>query len=230
MSKRVLPEPEKYASCPYDGRILEYYEGQFDSVFILLHPFIQPVRINLNRFRPSTWPNKKEIIEGCVSVSWKKVLELTGLNTLSDIDIGLRTSISGIKKEFCNEVFAGKLDDLIEERAIVHPTEGELSPLLENRLFQGVKAIGYDWLWVGDEFGTERKLYWIDDLIEKDEVPSHGCVFTHDQNLLITTHWDSHCSFLCSTRDRIERILALDHFEGFFCSEKTEVYWGLHEI
>ena len=83
---------------------------------------------------------------------------------------------------------------------------------------------------MADEFGTERKLTWIEDLIEKDLVPSHGCVFTHDHSLLITTHWDSHCSLLCSSKDIIEKILSVYNFEGFYCSPKTEVYWGLYEV
>ena len=31
--------PEIYASYPYDGKILEYYQGVFESVYIVLHPF-----------------------------------------------------------------------------------------------------------------------------------------------------------------------------------------------
>ena len=31
-------------------------------------------------------------------------------------------------------------------------------------VLESIQEIGYEWAWVGDEFGTERKLYWIDDL------------------------------------------------------------------
>ena len=87
-----------------------------------------------------------------------------------------------------------------------------------------------DWLWVGDEFGTERKLHWIEDLILEDDIPGHGCVFTHDHQLLISTHWHSHCSFVCSSNAIIEKILSFDPFEGFYCTPNTEVYWGAYEI
>ncbi len=229
MTDRVLPTPEKFASCPYDEKILPFYEGQFDCVYVLLHPFLKPTAIDIGRFCPSEWPDKHEIINGCDSISWQEIIGLSGLNSLSDIDIGLRTSIGGLKKELSNEQFSKKLTEL-EQQNIIQPQEGDIPPLLENRLLKTIKELGHNWLWVGDEFGTERKLLWIDDLVEKDEIPSHGCIFTHDHSLLVTTHWDSHCSFLCSSKEVIEKILSLDPFEGFYCTPNTEVYWGVYEI
>ena len=230
MEDRILPTPEKFASCPYDEKILKFYEGQFDSVYILCHPFIYPKNIDIERFSPESWPSKKEIIVGCEAVSWKKILELTDLKTLAEIDIGLRTSIGGLKKKLANDSYASCLNELTEKKNIIHPTEGELPPLLENRIYDVIKSLGHKWLWVGDELGTERKLHWIDELIEKDEIPTHGCIFTHDHSLLVTTHWDSHCSLLCSSTEIIEKMLLADPFEGFFCTEQTEVYWGAYEI
>jgi len=230
MTDRILLKPEQYASCPYDEKILDFYKGQFSDVFILLHPFISPKKIDLERFCPEKWPSKKEIIEGCEAVSWAKVLELTELKKLSQIDVGLRTSISSLKKEIANETYASCLNDLTKKYGIIHPSEGDLPPLVENRIYNAIKSLGHEWLWVGDEHGTERKLCWIDDLIANDEVPSHGCVFTHDHSLLVTTHWDSHCSYFCSSKSIIESVLAIEKFEGFYCSKNTEVYWGVHEI
>lgn len=229
MTKRVLPEPDKYASCPGAGKILPHYKDQFDSVYILLHPFLKPHQIDLKMFYPTTWPSKQEIIDGCDAVTWSEVLSISDFNNISEIDIGLRSRIHGIKQKFSNDDFVNQLDTL-EGKNIICPSEGDIPELLENRIFTAIKILGHEWLWVADEFGTERKLTWIDDLIEKDLVPSHGCVFTHDHSLLITTHWDSHCSFLCSSKDIIEKILTVDNFEGFYCTPKTEVYWGLYEV
>ena len=38
--------PKIYASYPYDGKILEYYQGGFESVYIVLHPFYRGVTLN----------------------------------------------------------------------------------------------------------------------------------------------------------------------------------------
>lgn len=230
MANRVLPTPEKFASCPYDEKILQFYEGQFEAVYVLLHPFLESATLDLERFCPEKWPTKQEIIAGCTPINWQEILRLTGLPALSDIDVGLRTSIGGLHKDRSNQQAADKLNSLSKELSIIHPSEGDLPPLLENRVFEAIRKLGYDWLWIGDEFGKERKLHWIEDLIGQDAIPSHGCVFTHDHKLLITTHWDSCCSFLCSSKDLIERILSSEPFEGFYCTPNTEVYWGLNEI
>ena len=103
MPDRILPTPEKFASCPGDGKILDFYANQFESVYILLHPFLKPISIEFDRFRPETWPSKKDIIEGCKGVSWHEILTLTNLESLSDIDVGLRTSIGGLKKKYSNQ-------------------------------------------------------------------------------------------------------------------------------
>ncbi len=148
MADRVLPKPEKFASCPYDGKILEFYRGQFDTVFVLLHPFVRPISVDIERFCPDQWPSKFEIIDGCETVTWKRVLALTGLSSLAQIDVGLRTSIHGLKKEAANEDYADRLIALTEELNIIHPSEGQLPPQLENRIYAAIRALGHEWLWL----------------------------------------------------------------------------------
>jgi hypothetical protein len=225
-NKRVLPPSDKFASCPYDENILEYYKGQFKFVYVLLHPFCKSDVIDWNTITPETYPSKDDMIEKCTPVTWQEVLKITPFKNISEIDVGLRSSIHGIKKH--NETLVDYLQKLYDETLIVTPLEGDLPPLLENRLYAAIKKLGYEWLWVGSELADERKLHYIDDLVSGDLIPNHGSIFTHDYSLLVTTHWDSHCSFLCSSKNTIEKILAIDPFEGFYCTPDTQVYWGLH--
>jgi hypothetical protein len=104
------------------------------------------------------------------------------------------------------------------------------SDLLHDNVLQAIQCLGYEWVWIGDEFCTERKLYWIDDLKGSDANATRGhCnVFTPDKALLWTTHWDSHFSFLCSSRRNLEVIEKKYQFEGFFCAQDTQVYWSVH--
>ena len=227
MSDRVIPPPDKFASCPYDGQVLEYFSGTFESVYVLLHPFLRPKNIPVERFCPERWPTKKELIEGTEAVSWAEVIAFTSLSSINEIDIGLRTSIGGLKKELANDDYADELSLLTNRRKIIHPSEGDVSPLIENVLYDCLQQLGHEWLWVGDEFCTERKLWWIEDLKDSDEIPSHGCVFTPDKSILVTTHWDSHFSFLCSSKSIANKILSQNKLEGFYCLPDTEVYWSV---
>jgi Protein of unknown function (DUF2711) len=225
-NRRALPPLDKFASCPHDGNILEYYKGQFKAVYVLLHPFMKSDLIDWDEITPATYPSKKEIIEKCSPVNWQDILKISPFKNISEIDVGLRSWIHGIKKY--NETFIEYLQNLYNEAQFVAPAEGDLSPLIENRLYAAIKKLGYEWLWVATELADERKLHQIDDLISGDLLPAHGSIFTHDYSLLVTTHWDSHCSFLCGSKNMIEKILAIDPFEGFYCAPDTQVYWGLN--
>ena len=191
---------------------------------MLVHPFLKPN----GKDQDVNWCKKHEVVKAYDYVLWQEVLNSTDLISISDIDIGLRTSISSIKK--VNESFADSLKKFTKTTGIVCPTEGDVPPLLEDRILKAVKRLGHEWLWLGDQHGYERKLCWINDIIKGDMLPPSGCIFTHDHSILITTHWDSHCSFLCGSKENINKLLKFDDFEGFFCTEKTEVFWGLHEI
>ncbi len=222
------PAP-KHASCPYDGPILEYYSGQFESVYVLLHPFARPTTINRGLFTDTTWPTKSELLDGCEVVTWEEMLFISDFNSIAELDVGLRTCILSLKEKKARPDLAERLFTVIEDSGLLFPDEGELSPFLENRLLHVLQNLGYESVWLGDEFGTEKTLRPINELYQTEEVPCHGCLFTPDHSILVTTHWDSHCSLMCSSRDTIQEALRIDPFEGFFCTETTQVFWGLHD-
>jgi len=230
MPERILPTPETFATCPQEGKILDYYAGTFESVYVLLHPFIKAVEIGTEQFVPATYPSRTSIIKTCGAVSWEEVSRKADLPSIAAVDIGLRTMIHGLKPEFSNQDYADRLELLIDSDHIHPPTEGSFLDLLHDAVLRFIQGLGYEWAWVGDEFGTERKLYWIDDLKDQDDGPTSRCrhvnVFTPDKGLLWTTHWDSHFSFICSSQRNIGAIRTL--FEGFFCGPNTEVYWSVH--
>jgi hypothetical protein len=231
VTERVLPEADRYATCPTDGPVLDYYKGTFESVYVLLHPFIRPVSIDPETFKPATYPDRKTIAETCKPVSWAQVLELSGLASVASIDIGLRTQIGALTKEYSNADFADRLEGLYESHRIIPPDEGHFSDLLHDRVLDFLENLGHKWVWVGDEFCTTRRLFWIDDLRDKeaDATLGHCNVFTPDKSMLWTTHWDSCCSFVCGRRDVLSAMAAKPEFEGFFCTSKTKVYWSAGE-
>ena len=229
MAERILPKPDAFATCPDEGRILEYYTGTFEAVYVLLHPFIDATRAGTAQFRPCAYPGRQFILKNCRPVSWAEVMERTSLPSLKAVDIGLRTMILGLKAEFANSAYASAIESLAESCHILAPPEGCFSDLLHDNVLSSIQNLGYDWVWVGDEFGTERKLHWIDDLKKIDSGPTagHSNVFTPDKAVLWTTHWDSHFSFLCSSKQNLTTVKEAKKFEGFFCDSSTEVYWSI---
>ena len=228
MAERILPPPDLFATCPQGGNIFQYYAGTFEAIYVALHPFIQAISVDKETFKPETYPSRTNIVKNCKPVPWSEVAHRTGLPSLAAVDIGLRTIIRGLKKEFENLDYASKIEGLCEAESILPPPEGYFSDLLHDSILQSIQALGYEWLWIGDEFCTERKLYWIDDLKEQNNVTAraHCNAFTPDKQLLWTTHWDSHFSFLCSSRENLVSIKNASKLEGFFCTPSTQVYWS----
>jgi hypothetical protein len=231
MADRILPAPDLYASCPYEGGVLEYYEGTFEAVYILLHPFIRAVSIETSLFMPETYPGPASLLKNCKPVSWAEVAKRAALPSIAAVDIGLRTINHGLKDELLNQDYADRIESLEASDHILPPSEGFFSELLHNDVMSSIQGLGYEWAWVGDEFCTERKLHWIEDLKTQEDGPTTGGrrvnVFTPDKALLWATHWDSHFSFLCSSKRNLDSILEQRQFEGFFCGPTTEVYWSV---
>lgn len=227
---RVLPEPHKYAVCaPEDMPIKDFYKGFYSEVFIFYHPFIKPISIDYELFYPQTYPGKNDIIEKCELVTWKQFLSLSRILNYSHLDIGLRTQVLGLKKQFSNEETAETIREICEKHRLITPIEGFFPELLMNSILSLLRQEGHDWIWSGDEFCTERKLEYIDDLINDNEALRNQRLnlFTHNNEVLLTTHWDSHFSLLCSDKETINKIVKFAGLEGFFCDEKTEIYWSL---
>jgi hypothetical protein len=229
MVDRIMPKVDRYATCPNDGKVLTYYSGTFDSVYVSLSPFIKPVSISPSLFRPSTYPDRSVLVANCKPVPWHMVMSLTGLPTISAIDIGLKTRIHGLKEEFCNYEYSKAIDTMEDSMSILPPPEGVHSDLLHNEVLGLFQELGHDWVWIGDEFGSERKLHWIDDLKNKQDTIVRGpCnIFSPDKAMLWTVHWDSHFSFICSSHENLERIKISERLEGFYCSPQTEVCWSI---
>ena len=230
MTTRILPPPDLFASCPSDGNVLHYYSGTFEAVYISLNPFIKSTVINKEDFKPGTYPSRASIVTNCEPVSWSAVASLAGLPSLAAVDIGLRTRIGGLRRDLENQSYASAIDALSDTQSILTPSEGLFPDLLHDEILQSIQRLGYEWLWIGDEFCTERKLHWIDDLKNQEDGLTRGRfnVFTPDKQLLWTIHWDSHFSFLCSSQQNLAAIQNMSDLEGFFCTPLTEVYWSIH--
>lgn len=224
-----MPAPDVYASCPSEGHVLGYYAGAFDAVYVSLSPFIKPISIPLERFSPKTYPERQELCGGCAPISWEAVRESSGLPSIAAVDVALRTQILGLRAEFANRDYADRLGLALQEMQVIAPVEGRHSDFLHDKVLELFQGLGHSWVWVGDEFCTERKLHWIDDLKGNDNlvISGHCNVFAPDKSILWTVHWDSHFSFLCSDQSTLERVRVPDILEGFFCQPTTDVYWSV---
>lgn len=52
------------AVTPPLGLVLEYYSGIYESVYVILSPFIKPLTIDPQMFYPGTYPKKRDLLRG----------------------------------------------------------------------------------------------------------------------------------------------------------------------
>lgn len=203
--------------CAYaDMPILDFYKGYFDTVYIMLHPFYQTdEKGNIMRI-----------------VTWHEFLSLAGFKDINQLDIALRNVIRGLVKKWEHEQDVETLKRTCNIHNLMIPSEGEFQLAYQKQMLGSLQELGHHYMFVSDEFGFERKVVYIQDFIDgKDEVKleygGHHSWYTNHNEILYTSHWDSHFTMLCSDRKAVERILAKHPFEGFYCDEFTEIYWSL---
>lgn len=72
MKENNVLSPEIYASYPYDGKVLEYYQGVFESVYILLHPFYKAVTLELEHYNVDRWLKKMTLSKAIIQLHGMK--------------------------------------------------------------------------------------------------------------------------------------------------------------
>lgn len=217
MNEKPPFEPPHNCICSYpDLPILEFYKGYFEAVYLILHPFY------------TTGDN--EIVTN--SITWREFLSMSKFEDINRLDIALRNNIGGLVDKWANKSDVDVLRQTCDLHNLQMPSEGVFQEALRIDMLMSLQEEGHPYIFVADEFGFERKLDYISEMIEKrDEVTlTWGAPrnwYTNRNEILYTTHWDSHFTLLCSDTATIKRILAKHHFEGFYCNNTTEIYWSL---
>ena len=224
MSETIIPDDPRFIGCPYDGPILEHFRGRYESVFVVLHPFIHPGTLDPSVFSPDTYPEAPTILARCRPVRWATVVADGGFLTLASLDIALRSYFLALCKP--DKALVKRLESYLEQSGTIPPDGGIPSPFVDNALFGALPVLGHNHLLVSDEFGMTTKVCPVADLECGDVRPYAGCLSTPDWQVLLTTHWDSCSSFLCADRPTLERLVEATGLEGFFCNERTDVFWG----
>lgn len=208
---------------PYDGPIMDYYRERFSSVYIVLHPFLRAKQSFGDEFGDCRIPGKREIIDNCEAVTWHEVVNNSSFENIYQLDVALRASIGGIRSQSTHAKLLSKLVEAENTLAIICPDEGSVAPHVEHDFLSQIAKIGYTDVIIHSEFGDDHQEISIKELMAKnEELTFHGVIKDPNSDFLLTSHWDSHCSFLCLSKN-----IEFPSLEKFRCSDTTEVYWGL---
>ena len=220
-------QSQQFTYPPYSIPLMDAYGGLFESVFIVLHPFVR-VPDSLAWCAARKYPDDAQIMASGAKVPWAEVAAQTGLANCARIHQALLTSIGSLSDHLADPPGRDALKTYLETQPIWMPVEGRFEPLLRPD-FLKVFAVA-----------QAGELIFVPEFPQSDPVvtlpiaalcsssvpfPSRGTLLAPDHSFLFTVDWDSFFTLFYGTRSFITRVAAALNLEGFFASPNTEHAW-----
>ncbi len=218
---------EQFTYPPYTIPLVEAYGNLFESVFIVLHPFVR-VPQSLAWSATRHYPGDTQILAHGAKCTWSEAAARTGLNSCARINQALLTSIGSLADHLADPFARDTLKNFLESQPVWMPVEGRFEPLLQSDLLQAFTAAGADELICVPEFPAIDPVITlpIADLATRSiPFPTRGTLLARDHSFLFTVDWDSFFTLFYGQRSFITRVASALNLEGFFATPNTEHVW-----
>ena len=211
----------------YDTPLIEAYDGRFESVFVILHPFIH-VPGDLAWKATRQYPDDEQILAAGTKCTWAEVALETRLRACAQVNQALLTSIGSITDEVSDFEAHDAIKRFLESEPVWMPTEGRFEPLLHMDFLIAFEAAGKEELVFVPEFpdvdGVQR--FEVARLKSGGETfPSRGSLVAPDESFLFTVDWDSFFTLFYGPRELASEVVCRRNLEGFFANLTTEHFW-----
>ena len=218
---------ERFVYPPHDAPLIEAYGGRFESLYVILHPFIRvPEELAWKTARQ--YPSDEQILTRGTKCPWARVAAQTGLRGCARLNQALLTSILAINEELCDFEARGALQGFLESGSVWMPSEGRFEPLLQADILNAFEAARKSELVSVPEFPEAdpvRRLDVVQLRSRKQAFPARGSLMPADGSFLFTVDWDSFFTLLYGPRALIAAFAARRQVEGFWAGPTTEHFW-----
>ena len=219
--------PEQFTYPPYSAPLLDAYNGRFEAVLIILHPFVRvpdPLAWNATR----QYPSDAQILAEGTKQPWSEIAFQTGLASCARINQALLTSIGSLPDHLADPAASGALQRFLESQPIWMPVEGRFEPLLRADFLRAFALAPTPELVYVPEFPNSDPIVTLPVTGLRNgsiPFPSRGTLLAPDHSFLFTVDWDSFFTLFYGSRDFITRVAAALNLEGFFATPNTEHAW-----
>ena len=218
---------ESYVYPALNAPLLEAYEMAFESVYVVLHPFIRvPEELSWKSRR--TYPSGAEILAHGTKCKWAEAARGAGIANCARMSQALLTSIHSIEDFLCDYAASEALVRYLQASPVWMPTEGYFEELLEADFLAAFEGAGCKELVYVPEFPTVDPIarFSIDSLKRREEkFPARGSLVAPDESFLFTVDWDSFFTLFYGPRAFVEEVVKSRGLEGFFAEKETEHFW-----
>ena len=219
-----------YASLTYppsDAPLLEAYGGRFESLYIVLHPFVT-VPEHLAWAATKQYPGDEQILSEGAKCPWAAVAAQTGIASCAKMNQALLTTIRSLNGEFCDFPAADSLTNLVKSKPIWMPGEGCFEPLLQSDFLDAFESAGQETLIFVPEFPDADPIQELEvTSLQRRETPfpGRGTLAAPDASFLFTVDWDSFFTLFYGPRQFVTEVVGRRKLEGFFATPTTEHSW-----
>ena len=218
---------ERLVYPPYDAPLAEAYGGRFESVYVILHPFLG-VPESLAWKTVKQYPSDEQILSWGAKIPWSSVAAQTGLSTCAKVNQALLTSIGSISEELRDHAASDALTSFLQSNSVWMPTEGRFEPLLQGDFLHAFDVAGQEELIFVPEFPHPDPIQRLSvSRLRSRELsfPSRGTLAALDASFLLTVDWDSFFTLFYGPREFVAEVVHRRNLEGFFATPTTEHFW-----
>jgi hypothetical protein len=220
-------QAEKYVYPSYGEPLVEAYDGQFESVFIVLHPFVQ-VPDELGWKATQQYPDDAEILAQGTKCAWAEVAARTGMTSCARMNQALLTSIGSLEEYLADRDGRDALQSFVQTHPVWMPVEGRFEPLLRADLLRTFELAGFEELIFVPEFPQSDPVVRLSIAELKSGAmpfPPHGTLLAPDASFLFTVDWDSFFTLFYGSRAFLTKTARTLGLEGFFATANTDHAW-----
>ncbi len=220
-------QPEQFTYPAYSEPLLEAYDGAFECVFVVLHPFVR-MPAELGWSATHQYPGDAEIASRGAKMPWMEVAAATGLNSCARVNQALLTSIGSLADHLADPAGRDELQRFLESQPIWMPVEGRFEPLLQPDFLHVFAEAGVDELIFVPEFPNSEPVARLTlSGLRSGTIafPARGSLLAPDHSFLFTVDWDSFFTLFYGARSFVARVAAGLNLEGFFATPNTEHAW-----
>ena len=228
---RLLPcsavQAEEFVYPQYEVPLTQAYGGRFQSVFVVLHPFVR-VPEALTWSAAQKYPSDEEIRAQGTKCRWAEVQKHTGIASYAWMNQALLTSIGSLEGDLADCAGRDAIADFVKSHSVWMPAEGRFEPLHQRDFLDLFASAGQEELVFVPEFPHADPVVRLPIGTLKSGAapfPSRGTLLAPDSSFLFTVDWDSFFTLFYGPRALVTESARRLKLEGFFATANTDHAW-----
>lgn len=219
--------PETFVYPALKEPLLEAYGSCFESVYIVLHPFVR-VPDALAWAATRQYPRDSDLFAQGSKCRWAEAARGAGIRNCAALSQALLTAIGSVEECLRDPAGAADLLRFLQSAPIWMPTEGRFEPLLQADLISAFTLTGHSEMIHVPEFPEREPVetLQLEALAKREKrFPERGTLLAPDGSFLFTVDWDSFFTLFYGPRSLVGDVVKTRDLEGFFAEKETEHFW-----